>query len=265
MTTEFAGKVFLVTGAARGQGAAEAQLLAERGASVLLTDVLDDAGQTLAQSMKERGASAIYLPLDVASEEGWYRVAKEVETRFGRLDGLINNAGIPLRGKTLAETSLADWHKLLEVNLTGAFLGTRTAAPMIARSGGGAIVNIGSAAGMTGHFAAAYSATKWAMRGLTKSAAMEFASENVRVNCVHPGLVTTPIVDESEGFVAAMTAMTPLSRAGGVDEIAQVVAFLLSEAASYITGIDVPVDGGLTDLGTYRAVQARVHESGKPI
>ena len=147
--------------------------------------------------------------------------------------------------------------EVLAVNLTGPFLGTRAAAPLIRDSGGGAIVNIGSTAAINGHFAAAYSASKWGLRGLTKCAAMEYVDWNIRVNAVHPSIVPTPMVTGSPDFVAAMEHMTPLRRSATLQEVANVVLFLASDEASYLTGLDIPIDGGFTDLGAYRRVWMR--------
>jgi 3alpha(or 20beta)-hydroxysteroid dehydrogenase len=166
-----------------------------------------------------------------------------------------------LRGVDLAKTTRADWDRVLAVNLTGPFLGTRSAAPFIRDSGGGAIVNIGSTAGINGHFAAAYSASKWGLRGLTKAAAMEYAAWNIRVNAVHPGIVPTPMVAGAGNFVEAMEYMTPLARSASPEDVANAVMFLASNEASYLTGLDLPVDGGFTELGTYRQVWRRA--SGK--
>jgi 3alpha(or 20beta)-hydroxysteroid dehydrogenase len=153
---------------------------------------------------------------------------------------------------------LEDWNRLLSVNLTGAFLGIREAAPLIRDSGGGAIVNTGSIAGLTGHFATAYSASKWGIRGITKSAAMELVDWGIRVNAVHPGLVHTPLVEDSVDFVKALTDQTPMERGASSEEIAKVVLFLACDDSSYITGHDIAVDGGFTDIGGYWRVLKQV-------
>lgn len=175
----------------------------------------------------------------------------------GSLHVLVNNAGVSLRGVDLAHTSRADWDRVLAVNLTGPFLGIKAAAPVIRDSGGGSIVNIGSTAGINGHFAAAYSASKWGLRGLTKAAAMEYADWNIRVNAVHPSIVPTPMVEDADAFVEAMEYVTALKRSASLEDVAHAVMFLASDEAGYLTGLDLPVDGGFTELGVYRQVWRR--------
>lgn len=257
MTDRFDSKVALVTGASRGQGAAEATRFAREGATVLVCDVLDAAGEATAASIRDAGGRAEYQHLDVASETDWQAAMQHAAAAYGGLHILVNNAGVSLRKKTMLDVSLADWNRVLSINLTGAFLGTKAAAPLMRKAGGGAIVNTGSIAGRIGHFATAYTTTKWALRGLTKSAAMEFADWNIRVNAVHPGLVDTQLVNESPDFYEAMEWMTPMQRAATPEEIANVVVFLASDEASYMTAADVTVDGGFADAGAYRHVLLR--------
>ena len=258
MTKKLAGKVAIVTGGARGQGAAEARILADAGAAVIIADVLYKEGKALAAEISKSGGKAEFRHLDVSQESAWAETVAHAKTAFGGLHILVNNAGVALRVPSMIETKLEDWNRLISINLTGAFLGIRACAPLIRDSGGGAIVNTGSIAGMTGHFATAYSSTKWGIRGLTKSAAMEFAPWKIRVNAVHPGIVLTDMVGESADFVEAMTWMTPLARPATAEDIAKVVLFLVSDDSGYITGHDVPVDGGFTDAGAYRQVLQRV-------
>lgn len=257
---ELAGKTAIITGGARGQGEAEGRLFAKLGANVLLGDVLDKEGEEVARSIRASGGSAVYRPLDVTKSNHWDEAVKLVKQEFGGLHILINNAAVALRSGTLSGATIDDWDRLIRINLTGVFIGMKICAPLIRDSGGGAIVNIGSAAGMTGHFATVYSTTKWGLRGLSKSAAMELAPWKIRVNAVHPGIVQTPIVDGSETFVESMRRATPLGTVASPDQIASVVAFLVSDAASYVTGVDLRVDGGLTELGLYRLIRARVDE-----
>ena len=257
MADRLAGKAALITGASRGQGAAEARLFAAEGAKVLLCDVLDDEGEAVAQAIRDDSRTAHYRHLDVTNEGAWQATVDFAVQDFGALHILVNNAGIGLRKPSMLDISREEWQRVLDVNLTGPFLGTQTAAPALRDSGGGAIVNIGSIAGMTGHFATAYTAAKWGIRGLTKSAAMEFAPWNIRVNAVHPGIVETPIIAGSDDFLEAMEWMTPMERAAQPEEIAAAVLFLASDDAGFITGMDMAVDGGFLGAGAYRQVLQR--------
>jgi NAD(P)-dependent dehydrogenase (short-subunit alcohol dehydrogenase family) len=258
MGPRFAGRTVIVTGAARGQGAAEARLFATEGANVVAADVLVNEGEKLADEIRAAGGTAIFVRLDVSRQDDWSDVEAQVRREFGALHVLVNNAGIALRRPSMQVTTLEDWNRVIGVNLTGPFLGIRTLSPLIRDSGGGAIVNTGSIAGVTGHFATAYSASKWGLRGLTKSSAMELADWSIRVNTVHPGIVITPIVDGSEDFVAAMEAMTPQGRAGSSEDMANIVAFLASDDAKFITGVDLAADGGFAELAAYRHVLKQV-------
>ena len=257
MQQNFKNKTVLITGGSRGQGAAEARLFAQAGAQVVVADVLDAEGGALVQSIRAAGSTADYRHLNVSNEQDWRDAVVFAKATFGSLHVLVNNAGVSLRGVDLAGTSRADWDRVLAVNLTGPFLGIREAAPVIRDSGGGAIVNIGSTAGINGHFAAAYSASKWGLRGLTKAAAMEYADWNIRVNAVHPSIVRTPMVAGADKFVEAMEYMSALKGSASLDDVAHAVMFLASDEAGYLTGIDLPVDGGFTELGTYRQVWRR--------
>jgi len=254
MEKSFDGKTVLITGASRGQGAAEARLFAQRVARVIVADVLDAEGEALAKEIQAAGGKAAFVHLDVVREADWQKAVQFAKDKFDGLHVLVNNAGIALRGKNIAATTREDWDRVLSINLTGPFLGTRAAAPLIRDCGGGAIVNTGSTAGINGHFAAAYSAAKWGLRGLTKCAAMEYAEWNIRVNAVHPGIVLTPMVEGSQAFVEAMTEVTALDRPATPEDVARCVVFLASDEASYLTGIDLPIDGGFTALGVYREV-----------
>jgi NAD(P)-dependent dehydrogenase (short-subunit alcohol dehydrogenase family) len=253
----FTDKTVLITGGSRGQGAAEARLFAKAGARVFIADVLEAEGEALAQAIRAGGGKAAYRRLDVTSEPDWTGAVAFARSTFGALHVLVNNAGVALRGVDLGTTSRADWDRVLAVNLTGPFLGIRAAAPLIRDSGGGAIVNIGSTAGINGHFAAAYSASKWGLRGLTKAAAMEYAPWRIRVNAVHPSIVPTPMVEGADKFVETMEHVTALERSASVEDVAQAVMFLAGDEAGYLTGIDLPVDGGFTELGVYRQVWRR--------
>jgi 3alpha(or 20beta)-hydroxysteroid dehydrogenase len=259
---DFTDKTVLITGASRGQGAAEARLFALAKARVIIGDVVEDEGEALAKQIRDGGGQAQFKKLDVANEKDWDEAASFAQEKCGGLDVLVNNAGVSLRGVDIAHTTREQWDRVLAVNLTGCFLGIRAAAPLMQAKGGGAIVNIGSTAGINGHFAAAYSAAKWGLRGLTKAAAMDYAESNIRVNAVHPSILETHMTAGSQSFVDAMVAATPLGRAASVEDIAQAVMFLASEQAAFLTGIDLPVDGGFTELGVYRTVWRRATGKG---
>jgi 3alpha(or 20beta)-hydroxysteroid dehydrogenase len=253
------GKSALITGGARGQGAAEARLFAREGAKVVVADLLEAEGRTVVAEIVASGGSAEFQQLDVCNPDSWSRVSRELDDRHGGLDILVNNAGINLR-QQLSSMSRDDWDRLLGVNLTGPMLGIQACVPLIRRRGGGAIVNVGSLAGVTGHPTTGYSAAKWGLRGLTKSAALEFAPFGIRVNAMHPGLVDTPILDRQSPFYRSLCDMTPMRRAGHVDELAKVALFLASSDSSFITGVDLAVDGGLSEFGTYAEIWRRATE-----
>ncbi|MFM5923506.1 MAG: SDR family NAD(P)-dependent oxidoreductase [Novosphingobium sp.] len=246
-------KIALITGGARGQGAAEARLFANEGATVIICDVLEDEGSALADEISANGASASFKRLDVTDAARWQEIASEIHREHGGLDILINNAGINLR-HGMTETCMDDWNRLLDVNLTGVLHGIQACAPLMRKRGGGSIVNTGSLAGTMGHPTTGYSAAKWGLRGLTKSAALDLVKDNIRVNAMHPGLVATPIIDPGAAAFKQMQAMTPMQRPGRAEELAYAVLFLASDESSFITGIDLPVDGGFSEIGTYNAV-----------
>lgn len=243
----FDGAVALVSGAARGQGAAEARALVAEGASVVLGDVLDDEGEAVARELGER---ARYVHLDVTDEAAWRAALACCEEAFGSPTVLVNNAGIVHFGE-IVDTSVDDFRRVLEVNLVGVFLGMKTVAPAIERAGGGAIVNISSSAGLTGlPGVGAYVASKWAVRGITKTAALELGPKGIRVNSVHPGGVDTPMIRDPattplEVF-EAYTERLPIARLGRTDDVVALVLFLASDDASYCTGAEFVVDGGQT-------------------
>jgi 3alpha(or 20beta)-hydroxysteroid dehydrogenase len=246
---DFRGKVVLVTGAASGLGRATAELLAACGASVVVGDVLKAPAEALVDALCRANTHARFLPLDVTSEADWVRVANAVCAQLGRLDVLVNNAGIITR-RGVMDTILADWHRVMSVNVTGAFLGTKYMAPIIRDSGGGAIVNVSSTAGLIAHSDAAYTTSKWALRGLTKTSALEFVRWGIRVNSVHPATIATPLAEAAPaGHLDANRHAIPLGREASPLEVAQVIAFLASSRASFMTGTEVAVDGGLSSGG----------------
>jgi 3alpha(or 20beta)-hydroxysteroid dehydrogenase len=244
MAGRLAGKVALITGAARGQGAAEARLFAAEGARVVLADVLEEPGRALA---RELGGAARFTALDVSKPADWARAVRELGAGEGRLDVLVNNAGIYRRGR-IEEMPLAEFVRVVEVNQIGCFLGMKHAVPLLRAAGGGSIVNISSIAGKTGvPGGAAYAATKWAILGLTRSAALELARDKIRVNAICPGSVDTPMIAPSEFpnvDQPAYWATLPIPRAGRAEEIARCALFLASDESSYCTGAELVVDGG---------------------
>jgi 3alpha(or 20beta)-hydroxysteroid dehydrogenase len=238
----FADKVVVITGAARGQGEAEARLFAHRGASVVLTDVLEDEGRAVAESI---GDAARFVAHDISDEAAWAAVVAAAQAEFGGVDVLVNNAGI-YWVKTLAEETAEGFETILRVNLVGAFLGIKAVTEPMAARGGGAVVNISSTAGAMGYPGhVAYGSAKWGLRGLTRVAALELADRGIRVNCVLPGAVDTAMtwslgMEAGEGKLPGV----PLRRVGLTSEIAEVVAFLASDASAYVTGSEYIVDGG---------------------
>ncbi|MEW5539471.1 SDR family NAD(P)-dependent oxidoreductase [Streptomyces cyaneofuscatus] len=248
------GRVVLVTGAARGQGEQEARLFAAEGARVVIADVLVEQGEALAKELGEEAAR--FVRLDVGSEEGWAEAVAVARDAFGKIDGLVNNAGI-LRFNELVNTPLAEFEQVVRVNMTGAFLGIRAVAPEIEAAGGGTIVNTSSYTGLTGMpLVGAYAATKHAVLGLTKVAAMELAGKGVRVNAICPGAIDTamsnpalldPDADLSRSD-AALDAyyrkLVPMGRIGRPEEVAALALFLTGEDSSYITGQPFVIDGG---------------------
>ncbi|MFI6581389.1 glucose 1-dehydrogenase [Embleya sp. NPDC050493] len=242
-----AGKVALVTGAARGQGAAHACRFAAEGAKVVLADVLDEDGASLAA---EIGADAVYTRLDVRDEDDWAAAVRLAGERFGTLDVLVNNAGVNHFAPIL-DTTTADFMRVVEINLLGCFLGIRTAAPAIVAAGGGSIVNVSSINGLVGAaHTSAYVATKFAIRGLTKSAAIELGPLGVRVNSIHPGAIDTDMaragLELARQHGLDPMAKLPLGRVGTVEEAANLALFLASEESSYSTGSEFVFDGGWT-------------------
>lgn len=235
-------KIALITGAARGQGAAEAARFIEEGATVVLTDVLDDLGR---QTAAELGERASYLHLDVSGADQWQRVVDQVIADHGRLDVLVNNAGI-FEVVDMENTSLDLWDTMVAINQTGVFLGMQTAARPMKEAGSGSIINISSVAGLSGTpICHAYGATKWAVRGMTKSAAMELAPHGVRVNSVHPGIIDTEMLQSFGGNIETIEQRIPLGRVAEATEVAEVVLFLASDEASYCTGHEFVVDGAM--------------------
>ena len=239
----FQDKVILISGGARGQGAAEARLLVAEGAKVVIGDVLDAEGRRLAD---ELGSAAVFLHQDVTDAADWTK-AVDAAQAFGGLHGMVNNAGIYIP-RTLMETDAALFERHMRINQLGSFLGMQAVVETMERSGGGSIVNISSVAGLRGSPGAiAYSATKWALRGMTKAAAIDLAPRGIRVNSVHPGPIDTEMLNvRTPEQTQRRVQQVPMKRMGTAEEVAKLVLFLLSEDSSYITGAEVSIDGGVS-------------------
>ena len=243
------GKVALISGGARGQGAAEAETFAREGARVVFGDIRDDEGKKVEAGIRAAGGEAVYVHLDVTSEEDWRRAVETATGRWGRLDILINNAGILIQRVPIEERTAADWDRVMAVNAKGVFLGTKHAIPAMRRAGGGSIVNISSVAGIgqSLHQEPAYAASKGAVRIFTKVTASQHAKDGIRCNSVHPGPVDTEMFLSAFSDTEAMArrlARIPMRRMGTVAEIVTAVLYLASDDSSYMTGSEVVVDGG---------------------
>ncbi|MYW94115.1 glucose 1-dehydrogenase [Amycolatopsis rubida] len=240
------GKVALITGAARGQGAAAARAFVAQGAKVVIADVLDDEGEALAA---ELGEAAVFCHLDVSDEDGWTAAVETTAAAFGPPTVLVNNAGV-LYFSELAKTPLAEYERVVRINQIGAFLGMRSVVEPMAGAGGGSIVNVSSVEGLAGMpFLVAYTATKFAIRGMTKVAALELGARGIRVNSVHPGMIDTKMVSDAAGAevdVSWVGKKVALGRVGRADEIAPLLVFLGSDESSYCTGGEFVADGGAT-------------------
>jgi NAD(P)-dependent dehydrogenase (short-subunit alcohol dehydrogenase family) len=248
MAGRLQGKVALITGAARGQGAEEARVFGAEGASLVITDVRDDQLKELTVELEAAGVPVVSRHLDVASEAEWVSTVQEAESAFGQLDILVNNAGI-LTMAGVEDTTLEQWERIVAVNQTGVWLGMKHAVPAMRRAGGGSIINISSIYGLIGSGAAtAYQGTKGAVRILTKTAAIQYAPEGIRVNSIHPGVIDTGMVDEEVPgeFRPALIAATPLGRMGLPREVAFGALFLACEESSFVTGSELVIDGGYT-------------------
>ena len=245
------GKVALISGGARGMGATEARLFASEGARVVLGDILEEHGQQVQAEVAESGGEAVFVRLDVTVELDWRRAVDTAIQRFGKLDILVNNAGIFDRSTVQSQT-IESWDRVMGINAKGVFLGTKAAIPAMRDAGGGSIVNISSVAGLTGSIqATSYNTSKGAVRILTKSTAIQCASDGIRCNSVHPGPIETTMLDEvflnSEVRAQRETGI-PMGRFGTMEDVAKGVLFLASDEASYMTGSELVIDGGLTAI-----------------
>ena len=243
------GKVALISGGARGMGAEEARIFAREGAKVVMGDISEDEGKAVEAQISEAGGQALFVRLDVTQESDWTSAVDQAVSRFGKLDVLVNNAGISSRAFT-DDIGIDAWDKIMEVNSKGVFLGTRAAVPKMLEAGGGSIINISSIMGLVGSAGGhpAYNASKGAVRIFSKAMAVRHGKDNIRVNSVHPGFMppmASGIAYDQEQRRGSLE-QTPLGREGRIEEVANAVLFLASDEASYITGAELAVDGGFT-------------------
>ena len=246
------GKVAIITGGARGQGAAEARMFTREGAKVVFGDILDDDGRQVEAEITAAGGEAVYVRLDVTDEDAWREAVGTAVSRFGKVDILVNNAGIA-SWNAGDDATVEEWDRIMEVNAKGVFLGTKAVIPAMRATGGGSIINISSISGMVGqtNIHPGYNASKGAVRILTKSTAVQHAAEGIRCNSIHPGPVKTPMTERGWSdpeWLQAMRRRTPLGRYADPDEIAYGVLFLASDESSFMTGSEMVIDGGVTAL-----------------
>jgi len=249
------GKVALISGGARGQGAVEARLFAREGAKVAIGDILDTEGKQVEAEINESGGECLFVHLDVISEEDWLHAVESTVARFAKLDVLVNNAGIGSTrgtdGQRVAIENLTEgqWDRVMDVNAKGVFLGTKYAIPEMRKVGGGSIINISSIAGLVGGTTAAYGASKGAVRIFTKSTAIQYAKEGIRTNSVHPGVIETDMtagmLNDDAGRQASL-ARHPIGRLGTSEDVAYGVLYLATDESSFVTGSELVIDGGLT-------------------
>ncbi len=239
------GKVAIISGGAGAMGATEAKMFASEGARVVIGDVV--SGETVAREIEDLGGQALFCSLDVTREEDWVKAVELAEERYGPVNVLVNNAGV-FRTTVIHETPVEEWDDIMAINARGVFLGTKAVVPSMRRSGGGSIINISSTAGLVGNtLEGAYTASKGAVRLFTKSSALHYAAEGIRVNSVHPGLIDTKMVDfimEDPKQGPLVLSRVPMKRMGSAEEVAKVVMFLASDDSSYVTGSEYVVDGG---------------------
>ncbi len=243
------GKVALISGGAGGIGAATARLLAREGAAVVIADLLEDEGRAAEAEIAESGGKALFVHLDVTSEESWRNAIQAAVASFGKLDILVNNAGVSHRSG-VEETTSEAWDKVMDVNVKGVFLGTQAAIPEMRKAGGGSIINISSIYGLVGSGgSASYHASKGAVRIFNKSTAIQYASENIRANSVHPGFIDTPMTrahHNDPNVHQERVAKTPIGRMGRPEDIAAGILYLASDESSFVTGAELVIDGGMT-------------------
>ena len=246
------GKVAIITGGGRGQGAAEARLLAGEGAAIAICDLLQEEGRAVAAEITAAGGAARFFPMDVSDEGQWRALVADVLAWKGKITTLVNNAGI-INRMGIVDTSLENWHRVMNVNLVGPFLGMKYVAPAMREAGGGSIVNVASIASYLGLKCAAYVSSKTALLGLSRTGAMEFVDWNIRVNAICPGTIVTGL-NVGTPHLEPMRKATPMKRHGTSEEIAQLVLFLAADESSFITGIDIPIDGGIMAGGAMHGI-----------
>ena len=244
------GKVALISGGARGQGETEARLFVREGAKVVFGDILDAEGQKVEAEIRASGGDASYVHLDVTSERDWRAAMEAAVRQYGRLNVLVNNAGIIIR-KSIEDTSVEEWDRTQAINVRGVFLGTKFAIPAMRQAGGGSIINISSIAGLVGstYGAASYIASKGAVRLFTKATAVQHAKDNIRCNSIHPGPIETLMIQETledPAFLRERLRRIPLGRIGRAEDVAYGVLYLASDESSYVTGSELVIDGGAT-------------------
>jgi NAD(P)-dependent dehydrogenase (short-subunit alcohol dehydrogenase family) len=244
------GKAALVSGGARGIGASVARLFVREGAAVLIGDVLEAEGRAVEADLRTAGGNALFVRLDVTDEGDWDRAVSAAVERFGRLDVLVNNAGVGVQSR-IEDTTVKEWDRVMDVNAKGVFLGTRAAIPAMRRAGGGSIVNISSQLGLVGtdNSSPQYQASKGAVRLLTKATAIQYAREKIRANSVHPGPIVTAMTEKRRAdpeTYRTMLSRVPLGRFGESDEVAYGVLYLASDEAAFVTGSELVIDGGWT-------------------
>jgi NAD(P)-dependent dehydrogenase (short-subunit alcohol dehydrogenase family) len=246
------GKVAIITGGGRGQGEAEARILAREGAAIAVCDVLEDEGRAVAEAIEAEGGAARFFAMNVQDEAQWRTLVRDVLAWQGRITTLVNNAGI-INRMGIVETSLDNWHRVMNVNLVGPFLGMKHCAPAMREAGGGSIVNVSSIAAYLGLKCAAYVSSKTGLVGLSRTAAMEFVDWKIRVNAICPGTIVTGL-NAGTPHLEPMRKAAPMKRHGTCDEIANLVLFLASDESSYITGTDIPIDGGIIAAGAMHGI-----------
>lgn len=257
----FTEKNIVLTGAAGGQGLAETELFLKGGATVIATDIHETMPAVFTELATKFPEHFHYLKVDAGSQSDWANLGSWIAERKLRIHGLVNNAGIPFRAR-LGAMEVDDWNRVIGINLTGPMMGIQTCMPFMDK--GASIVNIGSAAGLTAHYTVSYTASKWGLRGLTHVAAMELGERGIRVNIVHPGYIETPMTASAPAaFIDAQLALTPMERVGQPEEVAAVVGFLISDASSYVSGAEIPVDGAYTSGGNVKFISDSLRNAAK--